>query len=41
MFSNEMTRQRVQTASPEAGHDDIDEHVFPSRYIGRKQKIKN
>jgi len=40
MFSNEMTRQWVQTTSPEAGHDEIDEHVLPSRYTGCKQKIK-
>ena len=36
MFSNEMTRQRVQTASPEAGHDEISDHALPARYKGRK-----
>jgi len=40
MFGNEMTRQRVEAASQEAGHDEIDEYAFPTRYKGRKEKIE-
>lgn len=32
MFRNKMTRQRVQTASPEAGHDEIGQYALSARY---------
>ena len=40
MLGDEMTRQRVQAASPKAGHDEIKQHALPTRNEGSDRKIE-
>ena len=40
MLSDKMTRQRVQAAGPKAGHDEINQHVLPTRNEGSDSKIE-
>ena len=40
MFGDEMTRQRVQAASPKAGHNEIKQYMRSARNEGDDRKIE-